>query len=459
MGVPYLYINLYKKFSKKKNGNLVISKEEYLRSLQFDENEFFLLFDYNSLIHPCVHTVLNSIDLDLKDLNSEEIENRIIDFVINFTQNIINDLKMRFSYFTTKNVKIFIDGVAPFGKILQQRERRFKSKLIFNKGKIFDTNAISPGTKFMDKLVKKISQKLEIIPDVSDGEAEHKIFRYIKESEIKNCIIYGLDADLIVLSLLQKTCHVILQRQISEDNYEFFDIDILKKCIIKEYKFTNDDFLDWTFLTFLLGNDFIKKLSFLNINRLSEITWILKNLKTKTKKTFIKEDLKINFDFFEKILFELQRIEENSYNELEKDNLPTNSEELYIYNKDFVRFKTKNYDKRYYFYYGIKDSEINELCHKYINNLIWNLYYYLNDEPKTIQFFDLKCSPLIKDLIKYIKNDSFKLVEKKVSKFTVKEQLDFILPENRIQLKRPILDAYNCAWLWQSTLIINEERI
>ena len=48
---------------------------------------------------------------------------------------------------------IAIDGIPPKGKMKQQRMRRYKS---IYENKVWDTNAISPGTKFMDKLNQRL---------------------------------------------------------------------------------------------------------------------------------------------------------------------------------------------------------------------------------------------------------------------------------------------------------------
>ena len=66
---------------------------------------------------------------------------------------------------------IAIDGVVPIAKMIQQRERRFKSAIEKKKEReirekcgmetdsvdSWDTNAISPGTEFMEKLAGEIS--------------------------------------------------------------------------------------------------------------------------------------------------------------------------------------------------------------------------------------------------------------------------------------------------------------
>ena len=59
--------------------------------------------------------------------------------------------------------------------MIQQKQRRFN-----NDKKLWDTNAISPGTKFMDKLnlkLKEIKYNFKIIISDSNepGEGEHKL--------------------------------------------------------------------------------------------------------------------------------------------------------------------------------------------------------------------------------------------------------------------------------------------
>jgi 5'-3' exonuclease len=52
------------------------------------------------------------------------------------------------------NVFVAFDGVAPLAKMKQQKQRRYKSYLLRTllKKKTWNTNAITPGTPFMNDL-------------------------------------------------------------------------------------------------------------------------------------------------------------------------------------------------------------------------------------------------------------------------------------------------------------------
>ena len=111
---------------------------------------------------------------------------------------------------------VSFDGVAPLAKLIQQKERRYKSNLIkevlSKPTTSWNTNNITPGTKFMKNLNIFMKNKYKNVKNViyngSDepGEGEHKICHYIRNNysvnNHENHCIYGLDADLIMLGLL-----------------------------------------------------------------------------------------------------------------------------------------------------------------------------------------------------------------------------------------------------------------
>lgn len=164
-----------------------------------------------------------------------------------------------------------IDGVAPRAKMNQQRSRRFRAaqesfekqekeaenrKEMIQKGIIeqddilhendeistnFDSNCITPGTPFMDLVARSlryyIYEKLNnepswqqinvILSDASvPGEGEHKIVDYIRKQRLEpnydpnqQNVIYGLDADLIMLSMAthETRFHVLREDVFAED--------------------------------------------------------------------------------------------------------------------------------------------------------------------------------------------------------------------------------------------------
>ena len=148
----------------------------------------------------------------------------------------------------------------------------------------------------MDKLSKAIHTyfanfKDEIQIIVSDssvpGEGEHKIFNYIKDPDNKidtslNQVVYGLDADLIMLSLSVNMDNMYLIREELEFNPEqvgmkeflYLNINKLGDGIVSEMisdglNYDNMDkwdlINDYIVICFLLGNDFIPHMLSLEI--------------------------------------------------------------------------------------------------------------------------------------------------------------------------------------------------
>ena len=109
---------------------------------------------------------------------------------------------------------------------------------IANPQSYFDSNVISPGTLFMQKLSKELEKTIKakkfnvnkvILSDTSVvGEGEHKIIPYIKKNikEKSEICIYGDDADLIFLSmtLLDKEHSIKIMKSQSLEDTNFEEI-------------------------------------------------------------------------------------------------------------------------------------------------------------------------------------------------------------------------------------------
>ena len=198
--------------------------EKYPNIIRETSNAQNLFLDLNCAIHPCCQKIIKNHSKSNDKI--ELIEQRMITEVIEYIKKLLDLVNPSFLY-------IAIDGVAPCAKMNQQRLRRYKTiyqKELENKIKkeenieddIFDwnTSAISPGTKFMQKLTEKLNKfikTLEIKTIFSNsnepGEGEHKILKHIRENEFNDTIIYGLDADLIVLAFVSKRKNICLLRE------------------------------------------------------------------------------------------------------------------------------------------------------------------------------------------------------------------------------------------------------
>ncbi|EEY15371.1 5'-3' exoribonuclease [Verticillium alfalfae VaMs.102] len=213
------------------------------------EEQDNLYLDMNGIVHPCSHP---------EDRPAPKDEEEMMLEVFKYTDRVVNMVRPR------KLLMIAVDGVAPRAKMNQQRSRRFRSaqeaqekevdkqellKLLkqqnggilppetlesMNK-KAFDSNSITPGTPFMDTLATSLrywcAYKLNTDPAwarlkiiISDatvpGEGEHKIMNYVRSQRGSpdydpntRHVIYGLDADLIMLGLATHEPHFRVLRE------------------------------------------------------------------------------------------------------------------------------------------------------------------------------------------------------------------------------------------------------
>lgn len=344
MGIPSYFANVvkYHKQIIKKLGLLPIVHNLYM--------------DTNGLVYDAVRIIGSN-----QGMSNDDYESAIIEMVCQKITAYIELVKPKSQVF------IAFDGVAPVAKLNQQRERRYKSWFTtiveqsinatsaaattaahresgdsqydreqkaktINKTvhKAWNTSSITPGTQFMTKLNAQMRlfidtqvrvqsttgvTPIHFIYSGSDepGEGEHKLFEYIRNNpkyhKDTTTLIYGLDADLIMLCLnhLHVSENIYLYRDtpdfiqsldsnLSKDDNYFLDIPTFAcslERLMRETKETgvapemsfvapNTDAKlsvstnkitpqviaaidDYILMTFMLGNDFMPHFPSINL--------------------------------------------------------------------------------------------------------------------------------------------------------------------------------------------------
>ena len=361
MGVPALFRWLSQKYPK------IIERVEEEQQKELDGvkipidisgqnpngKEFDNLYlDMNGIVHPCSHP---------EDKPAPETEEEMMIEIFKYTDRVVNMVRPR------KLLMIAVDGVAPRAKMNQQRSRRFRSakeakekdedkaellKMLKAQRKkdddeddskeqvvkkTWDSNAITPGTPFMFKLAASLrywcAYKLNtdpgwqnikvIISDASvPGEGEHKIMAFIRSQRSDpfhdpntRHVMYGLDADLIMLGLATHEPHFHILREdvffqeakaracrlcgqkghfadqcrgeakvkdgefdekdsgITLKPFIWLHVSVLREYLAAELETPNLPFRfdleraldDWVFMCFFVGNDFLPHLPSLDI--------------------------------------------------------------------------------------------------------------------------------------------------------------------------------------------------
>lgn len=315
MGVPALFRWLSKKYPKIISPVVEAeSSAEYGRVPAYaDANPNGeldnLYLDMNGIVHPCSHPEHKA---------APETEDEMFLDVFRYTERVLMMARPR------KVLMIAVDGVAPRAKMNQQRARRFRAAadakaqneanerqardaeargeaidVAIAKRK-WDSNAITPGTPFMDGLAAAlrywVAYKLAtdggwrdlqvIISDATvPGEGEHKIMSFIRlqrldplhDANTTHCI-YGLDADLIFLGLATHEPHFrvlredVFARDGSSRPFLWLHVNVLREYLEAELRVPMQPrwdleraIDDWVFMCFFVGNDFLPHLPSLSV--------------------------------------------------------------------------------------------------------------------------------------------------------------------------------------------------
>jgi 5'-3' exoribonuclease 1 len=386
-------------------------------------------------------------------------------------------------------VFIGVDGVVPMAKMRQQRLRRFKSRWVaeeevrIGKSEVntpkWDTNAITPGTAFMERLGSALldckSEGIRWVISNADvpGEGEHKAMHGIRNCiQRESHVIYGLDADLILLALLQPIHEMWLFREAvecgevqykdNEEEYRYFSIHKLRNFLQEDKD--EDYLLDYCMAMSLVGNDFlphglalklkdgghdmllqmlkdVRKANGPLITSKVQISWNKKSLLACIHWLADKEEDLVRLHCNKKIGQRYQQARGTTAIEIAIDEWNKTPlricEELAlihsIHRGDDSKLNVQLLDSWRNMYYdrwlgGIQN--VNKICYEYFIGLDWILQYYTGNDVNAEWCFPWLLPPLYSDLLAYIHASESLPLAKRGNTNTIKpqEQLALVLP-------------------------------
>lgn len=518
MGVPSFFRNIVKYYSGVTfwDPDLVI-------------DHFFI--DFNAMIYNVIHKINGD------SMTAFEFENTLLTQTLRQLERVVKHIvKPR------KTLVIAMDGPAPRAKMIQQRHRRYKTikeaefhaylerKYQQNIKRLnWNRSAISPGTVFMKRLSDRIKESMERLTGIetivfSDssvpGEGEHKImpkiYELMDDDKTKNdsIAIYSPDADMIVLSMITHKNNIYIFKENETETYitdskgdkteflflsvdrcrEGFMTELLDSYEIEgmtEIELSDRFLIDYSFLTFLCGNDFVVAIPYLKMkeNGMETLLKIYNELFMDESITnensdnvnndpfLISETFQINLPFFKAIVNRLRDIELVKFQHLQRkrDRIRKKSGTEEIRNSDrndfepwkdeFMRFEHEYYysplhpqfDKynkkfdtldyykddwktrynRHFFGNESKNEnnskfDINDVCKEYMKSLQFCLEYYLKGIPSWEYYYLYRAAPTFTDLSEWLEtnnNNNTLNFEFNLGKpFSPFEQLLLVLP-------------------------------
>jgi 5'-3' exonuclease len=406
-----------------------------------------LYIDSNSLLHEAAQYVYayGKYDDEKKQSQLSLVDPAVLE--AQFLDQIIINFKAVFKTFKpTHFMMISIDGPATIAKIIQQRSRRYKNSIHTNKLVTFKSSAISPGTDLMFAVDAKIKQWLDnsyiyLCPTVIYSnhlvhlEGETKLFNYLKNPEYSfqgAIVFYGLDTDLVFLSLASGISNIYLSRNNEND---IINIDAFKIAINSIYLQTTS-VIDFMFLSFFIGNDFLPR-----ILAFSDIPTAYDTIETwyKALKSGIVEFGDVDWNIFYQFL--------NNVANREKSLLQSVATTTTKYENPVFKFsfdvvsngsggsiKVFNYSnfRNYYYAHALNpkitnldqsdlaafvptDETITNMCINYLSVMAWNLKFYIKGAlGVNVEYcYRYNYAPLLTDL-----RDVLGLLIEKDSKYT-----------------------------------------
>ena len=371
-----------------------------------------------------------------------------------------------------KRLILAIDGVAPFSKCIQQRQRRFRSAIENTSDIGFDTSSITPGTEFMENLSKYIDwyirknvngndswKHLEVIfsSSRSPGEGEHTLVNYIKNygDLTESFCITGVDADLIMLALSTHAPNMWILRE-DQYNIEFQYIIDIKSTRIQllelltwtseKYKFDERNAIDdFVFLFFMFGNDFLPNIPSIEIMNTGTETVIdiYKTVESsyghitsysKNMIKFNKQSLKILLGEIGVRDKELLEAKLRRKNEFFPDPL---LEKCATLDRGFYTLDIDKYRDEYVTSH-FPGEDISKVCHAYFQGLQWVINYYSFKPPSWCWNYPFSYCPSAKILAEHLDTFTFPNFTENEANLPFVQLLSVIPPKSANLLPYPL---------------------
>jgi 5'-3' exonuclease len=318
----------------------------------------------------------------------------------------------------TKRLILCVDGPAPLSKQVQQRQRRFVSANLKEEEnyRTFDSNCITPGTKFMDHLTKYIDwyirkrlsesgspwEHLEIIfsNEKAPGEGEHKCISYIRQygNKDESYCINAMDADLIMLTLgTHYNNFYVLRDEPMDSTIEYYLVDIGNaRKNLREDMYWGDDCVeeytinDFILMCFTVGNDFLPHIPAIEIIE-GGIDFMIEIYKkncsvhghlTTKKESGIRFRRRSLVHFLRDIAKYEKEVLEGKLKHKDRFFPDLLLEKNAVYTTDGkYNLDIEQYRKDYYKTNLSEIKHIKTLCHEYLEGMQWVLSYYTKGVP------------------------------------------------------------------------------
>lgn len=434
-----------------------------------------LCFDFNCLVYRCLRSPLlrppptSSCDPYEMEVWEAELQTEVVKTV----------KEVWTAAGRPPQVFLAVDGVVPMAKIRQQRVRRFKSAWLRSKAKTesWDSNAITPGTAFMEKLervlqelVREHGAKWELSGASQAGEGEHKILQWLRNEKFHGevgeaILVYGLDADLILLTMLvseqvknryplflfrekmefgfqkAKASPQIASPLIAQQEYQCMDIQEFKKRLGLE---SYDQVLNYIGIMSLMGNDFLPHSITHKLNDDGH-EFVLEACRA--KKQLVSKEGTLNLEVFREICSSWAASEEWKMTEMiekkrdqakrgvlpgmeESEGLPLEwmVENALMKNE---RELAENWKTTYWSWIlpnqVVTEEEKKEICQEYVRGCQWILDYYTGKPVNKLWMFPSWLPPLWSDLAK-VQDTPLTHRNEEQKDIQPQEQLSMVLP-------------------------------